>query len=197
MAPSTGPSVNTARWAVIPGMPRLAPSSSLRWPGQGHGQVAGDDSALGGGPEGPVGLRAVDPHALPEPAVIDTDANGVDDAGRVAVRDHPREGHRGTEPAAPLLGIARVDTRNAHPNADLARAGIGVPKLADLEHLSGGTLPLIPGRKHENLRGPSAGVLAGRMRHIRQARAASVVRGSVIQDFVQPPPLGAAGGAGD
>ena len=124
--PSTGPSANTARWAVIPGMPRLAPSSSLTWSGSGTARSAGYDGVLGGGPEGPVGLGAVDPHPLSDAALVDALADGVDDAGRVAVRDHPRVGHRGAEPAAPLLGVAGVDTGEAHPNADLARAGVGV-----------------------------------------------------------------------
>ena len=36
--------------------------------GQGDGLVVGYDGVLGGGAEGPVGLGAVDPHPLPDPA---------------------------------------------------------------------------------------------------------------------------------
>jgi hypothetical protein len=57
--------------------------------GQRDGEVAGDDGVLGGGTEGAVGLGAVHPHALPDAARVDAVADGVDDAGGVAVRDHP------------------------------------------------------------------------------------------------------------
>lgn len=52
--------------------------------------------------------RAVGEH---RPAGIDPVTDSVNDPGGVAVRDHAGVGHRGTEPAAPLLGVAEVDNR--------------------------------------------------------------------------------------
>jgi hypothetical protein len=123
--------------------------------GQGHGQVVGDDGVPGGGSEGPVGLRAVDPHALPQPGLVDSGADGVDDADPVAVRDHPREGHRGAEPAAPLLGITGVNPGNAHPDADLPRAGIRDRELADRSTSAAGPCWSYQDASMNDLRGSS------------------------------------------
>src|SRR3954468_22584055 len=76
--PSTGPSAKTVRWAVMPGMPRLAPSSSLRWSGGGGGLVVGYDGVLGGGAEGAVGLGAVYPDPLSDAVDVGSGAHGVD-----------------------------------------------------------------------------------------------------------------------
>lgn len=99
--------------------------------GQGDGLVVGHDGVLGGGAEGAVGLGPVHPHPLPHAPGVDSIAHGVDDSGRVAVRDHPRVRHGRTEPAAPLLGVAGVDARDGDADADLAGARGGVGQFTD------------------------------------------------------------------
>ncbi len=105
--------------------------------GQWDGEVAGDDGVLGGGAEGAVGLGAVHPHARPDVARVDAVANGVDDAGGVGVRDHPRIGHGRADPAATLLGVAGIGAGDGDADTDLTGAGGGVGQLTELEHFGG------------------------------------------------------------
>jgi len=76
---------------------------------QRDGQLIGDDGVLSGRAERPVGLGAVNPDPLSGSVGVDALTDLVDRAGAVAVRHHPGEGHGGAEPAAPLLGVSRVD----------------------------------------------------------------------------------------
>ena len=66
--PVTGPSANTARCAVMPGMPRHAPTSSLTVSGRSTAHAVGHDGVLGGGAGRPVGLGAPHPYPPADPA---------------------------------------------------------------------------------------------------------------------------------
>ncbi len=65
------------------------------------------------------------------------------------MRDHAGVGHRRAEPAAPLLGVTGVDARDGHADAYLAGAGLGVGQFADVQHVVGRALCVVPGSKHE------------------------------------------------
>lgn len=131
-----------------PGNAQARPEFVAQVLGQRHRQILGYDGVLGGGAEGPVGLGAVHPHPPTDPACVDTVAHRVDDTGRVTVRDHPGIGHGRAEPATPFLGVAGIDTRHGHPDADLAGTGLRIGQFTDPKHLDSGTLSLVPGRKH-------------------------------------------------
>lgn len=81
---------------------RSAPPGGLGGdsPNTAEGSVDEDDrqdarhhGRFGRSPERSVGLRPVNPHPPAEGRLIDPLTHGVDDAGRVAVRAHPRMRH--------------------------------------------------------------------------------------------------------
>jgi hypothetical protein len=51
-----------------------------------HRQAFGDHGELGGGTEGPVGLRTADPHPLSDTALVDCVAHLVDDTRGARMR---------------------------------------------------------------------------------------------------------------
>ena len=69
--PATDPSPKTARWAVIPGMPRHAPTVVADLVREVDGLLGRHDRQLRGRAEGAVGLRAVHPDATTDPAGVD------------------------------------------------------------------------------------------------------------------------------
>jgi hypothetical protein len=143
----TGPSAKTARCAVMPVMPRLAASSSdaVR---QLDGELGRHHDGLRRRAELPVGLRAVHQHPATDAPGVDARTDSVDDAGAVPVRHDARVRHRRAQPARAFLDVARVHARERQRHRHLAGRGIRLPQLTDLEHLSRGSLPLIPGRPH-------------------------------------------------
>lgn len=161
---------------------------------KGNVQFGGYDGVLRGDTESPVGLGRVDPHALPDTADVDTVADSVDNAGGVAVRDHPRVEHRRAGPAAPLLGVARVDSGDGDTDAHITGAGDQIGQLAHVQHLGGGALLVVPGRKHMQLRWVGSRVLrAWGDRSAGRGAGSEVV---LANDFAEQGALGAADGAG-
>src|SRR6516164_6814157 len=116
--------------------------------GERNGLALRHAGQLRGGAKRPVGLRAVGPHPLPDPAAVHSVADGVDHAGAVAVRDDPRKAHRSSLPAGALLGVAGIEAGEADSNPDLTRAGLGIRQLSHLQDICRRTLPVIPGRQH-------------------------------------------------
>jgi hypothetical protein len=110
--------------------------------------AVGDDRELGRRTERPVGLRAVHPDTAAHSGGIDAPADGVHDARAVAVRNDPREGHRRSKPPATLLGVARVDPGVPNADSNLARTGFGFAQLAEGQHLTCGSLPVVPDGAH-------------------------------------------------
>ena len=92
--------------------------------------ICGNDRHLRGGAEGPVGLGTEHPDPLPGPARVHALTHRVDDSGPVAVRYDPRERHHRPEPAAPLLGIARIDAGQGDPDPGLSRTRLSRWQLA-------------------------------------------------------------------
>ena len=59
------------------------------------------------------------------------------------VWDDARKGHRRAGPAAAPFGVRRVQARDRDADADLARAGRRVGKLADLQNVLRRALPFM------------------------------------------------------
>ena len=83
--PPTGPSLK-ARWAVIPGNAQSRSNVVAEFVWRRHRQAFGDHGELGGGTEGPVGLRTADPHPLSDTALVDCVAHLVDDTRGARMR---------------------------------------------------------------------------------------------------------------
>jgi hypothetical protein len=77
--------------------------------GDRNGLPVRDTSQLRGSAERPIGLRAIGPHPLPDPAAVHAVADGINHAGAIAVRNDPRKAHRSSLPAGALLGVAGID----------------------------------------------------------------------------------------
>ena len=185
--PRTGPSPKTARWAVMPGIPRHAPTSSPTVSGSATA-CGRDNGVLGRGAERAVGLRTVHPDPF-------ADAGGVDPRPTLSITPAPSLcgitrgiGHRRPEPAATLLGVAGVDpgrgTRTRTSPAPGSGAGRSPncstwrPGLAVVPDASTGVLSLV---RHgcDMTRAARSGVLFGidfRSEHSwSQARSARLV----------------------
>src|SRR4051812_4483689 len=65
------------------------------------------------------------------------------------MRDDARGDHLHVPiPATTAFGVGRVDRRTMHTHADVARTGLGIRHLADLQHLLGGTFAVVVGGFH-------------------------------------------------
>ena len=104
---------------------------------------------LSRGAERSVGLRPVQPHAPTDPTGVNTWSNRVDDPGTVAVRDDARIGHLRAQPASSFLGITRVHSGEPNSDTHVALTRLGRWQVADLQHLTGRTLPLVPDGAHK------------------------------------------------
>jgi hypothetical protein len=113
--------------------------------GKPGSETGWNDYVLGGGAEGPIGLRTVNPHSLSQAALIDPVSDFVDRAGGVAVRNDERIRHRRAEPTVPFLRVARIHARKPHANPNLTGAGMRVLPLPHMQDIVGGTLTGIPG----------------------------------------------------
>src|ERR671917_1423154 len=85
----------------------------------------------------PVGLRAIHPHPLTNPVLIDVKPDGVDHAGTVAVWHNVRVGHGRAQPSLPLLHIARVHPGELQADPDLTSRRFGKRQFPDLKHVGG------------------------------------------------------------
>src|SRR5437899_11101347 len=75
--------------------------------------------------------------------------DGVDDARTIAVRNDPRERHPVSEPVPAFLRVAGVHAREGDPDAHLARAGLGLGHLPDLQDLCCRSRPFVPSCAHD------------------------------------------------
>ena len=138
--PSTGPSANTARWAVMSAIPRHEACVSRSSDGCGRRLM------LSGRPgrwvprlirrwcrkAGETGPRSIT--RAPDSILPDSGTNGVDDANPVVVGDDARVALGRALPARALLHVAGAEAGDRDGDADLAgaRSRIGISPTARL-----------------------------------------------------------------
>ena len=92
----------------MPGMPSQAPCSSGTASGSRTACFKGTAVYSAAVPKGRVRLRAIAPHAPPDPFPRDTFAHRINRARTVAVRNDTRIGHPDAKRILTLLDIARI-----------------------------------------------------------------------------------------
>jgi hypothetical protein len=112
--------------------------------GKRYRVFGGHRDVFGRGAVGAPALRLVDPAALADPALRHARADPVDLARAVLVRNDARKRHlHRAVPAAAQFRVGRVQAGETHFDADFARLGLRIGKLAEHEDLRRGTFSFV------------------------------------------------------